>query len=217
MTGRGGGPLIRLRVAAGLGAAAPAAAGLVSIVAGLLTPGYNPARASVSVLGGRGQPYAVAVNGAFVLLGAALIALAWALHQWLEGRAPGGTILLAAGGAGIVVIAFVSRDPAAPTITAIHRALAAAALLAMAAAPLLTAVALRQERRWQDLVVLSSAAAVVSAIQLPVGAVLLGLGMFPAGAVERTFAGINLLWVTLVAIRLLRGPARARGRAAGSG
>jgi hypothetical membrane protein len=206
-----------MRLAAGLAAVAPAAAGLVSTVTGLLTPGYNPARASVSVLGGRGQPYALAMNSAFLLLGVALIALAWALYRSLDARAPVGTLLLAAAGAGIIGIAFVSRDPAAPVVTTIHRAFAAAALLALAAAPPLVAVGLWPDPRWRGVALFSAAAGVASAVQLLGAAVLLGLGMLPAGAVERTFAGVNLLWLTLIAIRLLRDTARAGDMALGPG
>lgn len=197
--------LVGVRTAAALAVAAPALAGLISVVVGLLTPGYNPARASISVLGGRGEPYALVMNGGFLVLGAAVIALAWALHRSLDGRAAGATRVLAAGGAGIIALALISRDPAAPVVTAVHRALAAAALLALAASPPLVAVALRHDPGRWGLVLFSSAVGLVSAVQLLAGAVLVALGRFPAGALERSFAGADLMWVMVVAILLLRG------------
>ena len=62
---------------------------------------------------------------------------------------------------------------------------------------------LRREPGWARHAALSLGTAVVSAALLVAGLAGVVLGGLPAGAWERTFVAVNLLWLTLVAARLL--------------
>lgn len=188
--------------AAVLALAAPLVVAAVSLAAGLLTPAYDPVRSSVSYLAGRGQPYATALNGAFVLLGISLAALAWALDRHLDGRARAGCLLLATAGIGLLAVALVARDPAHPQVTSTHRLLAAAAFTAWALAPLLVGLRLPRSR----FAAASLAIAALSLALLAAGGIALPRHLLPGGAWERALAAVELTWVCLVAVRLLGTP-----------
>ena len=105
------------RVAGTLGVAAPLAATVVVLIAGVLTPGYDPVRRTVSRLAEPGLPAANAVDLAIALVGCALLGLALALRP----GAIGARVLVSVAGAGLLVAAAVRLDPASATSTTIHR------------------------------------------------------------------------------------------------
>ncbi len=195
------------RAAAWAGVSCPPTAAAVLLLAGWLSPSYDPVRSSLSHLGQRGQPFALAVNLVFAALGLAYVGVAWALRRSLGPRARGGPWLLAVAGVALVGIALVSKDPARPLP---HRVVALVLFLALALAPLLVAGRLRLDARWARHAALSVATFAVSAALLVVGAVGVVHGGLPAGAWERSYAGVNLAWLTAVAVGLLRQPALLR-------
>jgi hypothetical membrane protein len=192
------------RLAAWAGVACPPAAAAVLLAAGWLSPSYDPIRTTLSHLGQRGQPFALAVNLTFAALGLAYAGVAWALGRSFGRRAWAGAGLLALAGAALVGVAIVSRDPARPVP---HRVVALVLFLALALAPLLVAGRLRREPRWARHAALSLATFVASAALLVVGIVGVVHGGLPAGAWERAFTGLNLAWLAVVAAGLLRAPA----------
>jgi hypothetical membrane protein len=176
----------------------------VLLAAGWLSPSYDPIRTTLSHLGQRGQPFALAVNRTFAALGLAYVAVAWALGRSLGRRGWAGAGLLALAGAALVAVAIVSRDPVRPVP---HRVVALVLFLALALAPLLVAGRLRGEPRWARHAALSLATFLASAALLVVGIVGVVHGGLPAGAWERAFTGLNLAWLAVVAAGLLRAPA----------
>jgi hypothetical membrane protein len=192
-----------VRLAAWAGVACPPAAAAVLLLAGWLSPGYDPVRTTLSHLGQRGQPFALAANLTFAALGLAYVGVAWALGRSLGRRAWAGAGLLAVAGIALVGVAIVSRDPARPVP---HRVVALVLFLALALAPLLVAGRLRLDPRWTRHAGLSLATFAGSAALLVVGVVGVVHGGLPAGAWERAFTGLNLVWLTAVAAGLLRAP-----------
>jgi len=189
------------RLAAWAGVACPPVAAAGLLLAGWLSPGYDPVRTTLSHLGQHGQPFALAVNLAFAALGLAYVGVAWALGRALGPGSRAGAALVALAGAALVGVAIVSRDPAHPIP---HRAVALVLFLALALAPLLVAVRLRGEPRWARHAALSMATFAASAVLLAAGLAGLLHGGLPAGAWERVFTGVNLAWLVAVAGGLLR-------------
>jgi hypothetical membrane protein len=186
------------RLAAWASVACPPAAAAVLLLAGWLSPGYDPVRTTVSHLGQRGQPFAVAVNLTFAVLGLAYVGVAWALGRRMGGRrVRAGAVLLAVAGVALVGVAIVSRDPARPIP---HRVVALVLFLALALAPLLVAGSLRGTPH----AVVALATFAASAGLLVLGVAGLVHGGLPAGAWERAFTGLNLAWLMAVAAALLR-------------
>jgi hypothetical membrane protein len=190
-----------VRLAAWAGVACPPAVAAVLGLAGWLSPRYDPVRTTISRLGQHGQPFALPVNLSLAVLGLAYLAVAWALARALGPRAGAGSAVLALAGLALVAVALVSRDPARPGP---HRAVALVLFLALALAPLLVAVRLRGHPRWRRQAALSLVTVAASFTLLLAGAAGMLHGGLPAGAWERTFTGVNLVWLTAVAAGLLR-------------
>jgi hypothetical protein len=100
-----------------LGIGAPLLATLVVLIGGLVTPGYDPVRRTISRLAEPGLPAAVAVGFAIFVVGLALLGLAVALGA----RAVGGRVLVGIAGASLLVAAAVPLDPASDRPSTIHR------------------------------------------------------------------------------------------------
>ncbi|MBI2830076.1 MAG: DUF998 domain-containing protein [Chloroflexi bacterium] len=66
------------------GVAAPLLLATVILVAGLLTPGYNPLSETVSRLAIDGRPYSVLVNAGFVAYGILINGFAYGLYQRIK-------------------------------------------------------------------------------------------------------------------------------------
>src|SRR5690348_11033708 len=102
------------RIAGALGLVAPPAAALAVLVAGRLTPGYDPLARTISRLAEPGRPAAVLVEAAIAVVGIALIALAFGLGPGSRaGRAS-----LAVAAAGLLIAAAIQLDPASASATA---------------------------------------------------------------------------------------------------
>jgi hypothetical protein len=177
-------------------------------VIGRETPGYDPFHRTVSRLAEPGAPYGLAVKLILAALGLSIIAVAWVLHRRLAARGPGSTLPLAVAGAALVGVALVSRDTAHPAVLAAHRLTAIVLFCALAVAPLLAAGRLRRDPAFSAYATPSVATSGVSIALIAIAVAGVVAGGLPSGAWERTFIGLNLVWMTLLSVRLMRaGPA----------
>lgn len=192
------------RLAAVAGAAVPSMAAVAVAIIGRQTPGYDPVHRTVSRLAEPGAPYGLAVKLILAALGLSIIAVAWALNRRLTTRGPARTFPLAVAGAALVGVALVSRDSAHPTVLAAHRLIAIVLFCTMAIAPLLAAGRLRRDPAFSRLATPSVATSGVSIALIAIAGAGVVAGGLPSGAWERTFVGLNLVWVTLLSVRLMR-------------
>lgn len=193
-----GAPAWALRAAGVAGLVVPPLAAALVVAAGLATPGYDAARWSISRLGERGAPDAVAVNVTLALVGVTVGLLSWALR----GAGEPGWQPLGLGAVGLVALAVVSRDPARPEVVAAHRFLSFLTFLALAAAPALAWRASAWGRGGQAVV--PATAALLSAGVLLLSAVFLVAGIPLLGLCERVLLAVQLGWLMLISVRLLR-------------
>ena len=178
----------------------PLVATAVVLIAGLLTPAYNPLRRTVSRLAEPGLPAAGMVELAICMVGFALIGLALSLGP----GGLGGRALLSLAGLALLAAAAVRLEPSSSPATAAHRLATAIAMLALTAALLVIAPTLRRRPGWRAYGRLSfwlGAAAV--------GLLLIGLALLPTafaawGAWERCFLAAPMAWMVLVSARLFR-------------
>lgn len=185
------------------GIAAPPAVAIGVLAVGLASPGYDPIRRTVSALYMPGHPYALAVAAMIAGLG---VAVAWSAVPLVRAhpacRAAAVAMLVA--GAGLVAVALVGRDADPGPRTHVHRALAAAALLVLAAAPPLAAWAVRHDPAARLLRRAGIAAALCSLALLAAG-LAMELAHRPAsGLWERSFVGVELAWLVATQASLLR-------------
>ena len=87
---------------------------------------------------------------------------------------------------------------------ALHRLIAIALFCALAAAPVVMAGRLRTDPTFRSYAMPALATTGLSIVLIALGVLGVVLGGLPSGAWERAFLGLNLAWVTLLAIRLLR-------------
>src|SRR5258708_33381455 len=120
------------RLAGGLGVLPRPAAAVAVLLAGRLTPGYDPRARTISRLAESGLQATFLVELAIAVVGFALIALAIALGP--GSRA--GRALLAVAGAGLLVAAAIRLDPTSGSATAEHRLATTVAIPRLARAPL---------------------------------------------------------------------------------
>lgn len=203
---RGAGPphVSGAAAAAVAGLAGPPLAAAVVLAVGWLSPGYDPLHRTVSRLAEVGAPHAMIVNLTLAGLGLSLLAAAWALGGRLGGRVRPGAVTLALAGAALVGVAALSRQPGDHTRLVAHRIAALTLFLALALAPPLSGAGLRSDPVWRRWAGFSLTAGALSLALLITAAALLSVGVLPAGAWERAYVGVNLLWVTLLSARLLR-------------
>jgi len=181
-----------------LGIGAPLLATLVVLIGGLVTPGYDPVRRTISRLAEPGLPAAVAVGFAIFVVGLALLGLAVALGP----RAVAGRVLLGIAGASLLVAAAVPLDPASDRPSTIHRVATAIAVLALVSMLLVLAPSLRRREGWRGYGLLSFGVGVTMSGLLLVALALLPTA-FAVGAWERCFLALPMAWMVLVSARLL--------------
>ena len=117
------------RIARAIANIAPPIAALTILVAGWLSPGYDPWVKTVSRLAVPGFPAALATDVAIAFVGVSCLAAA------MQVQMPARIALLTAG-SGFLVAAAVHLDTASPVATWSHRAGSAVAVLGLTAAPL---------------------------------------------------------------------------------
>jgi hypothetical protein len=187
------------RLAGALGMVAPPVAAVAVLIAGWMTPGYDPLARTVSRLAEPGVPAAFLAEPAIVLVGVALVALAIGMGP----GSGGGRALLAVAGAGLLVAAAIRLDPTSASATAEHRLATTIAMLGLVGAPLAFASSFRRRAGWVAYAPVSFA---FGAVEL--GLLLVGLALLPTtfaewGAWERSFLALPMIWTVLVSARLL--------------
>jgi hypothetical protein len=173
------------RVCITIGSFAPPLAALMVLVAGWVTPGYDPIARTVSRLAVPGAPAALATDLAIALAGLACVAVA---VQVRAARAA-----LVAAGAGFLVAAAIHLDPASAPATWSHRAASGIAVLGLTAAPLAL-----WRRYGRVLLVLGLAEVAMLALALA----LLATPFNAWGALERVLLFLSLMALVIIARRI---------------
>jgi hypothetical protein len=187
-------------VAGAFGIVAPLIAAAVVLVAGWMTPGYDPLARTISRLAEPGLPSAFAIDLAICLVGIACLALALTLGP----GSTGGRTLLAGAGLTLLVAAAIHLDPASGRATTEHRLATFVAMLALIGAPLAFASSLKRSAGWERYGRISF---VFGAAE--VGTLLVGLALLPTtfagwGAWERCFLALPIAWMVILSWRLVR-------------
>jgi|tagenome__1003787_1003787.scaffolds.fasta_scaffold20619637_2 hypothetical membrane protein len=193
------------RALATAGAVGPLVFLAVTVLAGLLKPGYDAREQSVSDLAVGAYGWLQTAN--FFVLGLAMIAASLAL----AGRASRGAVaLLAAAGAGMVAVALFPTDLAGAPPTAhgaAHDTISLGIFLALIAASAVHGRALRRAARERGLARYSTLTAAAVFALFAVFAVFAGDVGDPlhavSGLIERVFIAAAFGWVTVVSMRLL--------------
>ena len=196
------------RVLAVCGIIGPVLFTIVLVTLGLLRPGYSHITQSMSELGEVGAPNAIIMNIAgFILLGHLMVAFAFGLHRGIsEGRGSKiGPALVAVAGTALVMTGIFPCDPGCADVSMVgitHSVFAMVAAFAMILAPLAIFPRLKGDNRWQSHLAYSLVTVVVA---LTLSAVY-GLNVFEQwkGALQRISMSVPLLWIEIMAIRLLR-------------
>ncbi len=190
------------------GIIAPILYTIVVITLGLLRPGYNHVTQFMSELGETGGSNAIIMNTAgFALLGILMIAFAFGLHRGIsEGKGSKiGPALIAISGVAVVGAGIFPCDPGCVNESftgMMHSVSATIPGVGMALAPFFIAERFKNDRRWESYRLYTMATGVVTAF--------LGLGLLFVtiegwmGALQRISMGVPLLWIEIMAIRLLR-------------
>ncbi|TMF36805.1 MAG: DUF998 domain-containing protein [Chloroflexi bacterium] len=179
---------------------APVALGIV-VVAGVVTPGYDPMTRTISRLAVPGMPAAGAVDWAIALIALACFGLAVAV----EPREIIGRAALALAGVAFVCAAAIHLDPGSASATAAHRVASGVAVLGLTAAPL----ALGRTYGRMSLILGTAELGV-----LGVGLVLLTTSFAAWGAWERCLLALALAWIVLVALTIVSNEDTSRATSA---
>ena len=201
-------PEINQRMLAVCGIVGPILYTIVMIAIGLLRPGYNHLTQFMSELGEVGGTNAIIMNTAgFILLGFFIIAFAFGLHRGIsEGEGSKiGPALIAMSGAGWIAVGLFQVEPNSVDISftgMLHVSGAMIVGLGFSIAPFAIARRSRKDRRWASYRPYSLATGLLTAI---FGLVFIFGGIEGwMGALQRIVIGIPLLWIEVMAIRLLR-------------
>jgi len=197
-----------LRLLAVCGILGPILYTIVLIIVGLLRPSYNHVTQYMSELGEVGGPHAIIMNIAgFFMLGLLMIAFASGLHRGISERRGSklGPALIAVAGAGAALIAIFPVNPSSvnPPLTGMMHGVSAMTLgVGMTLAPFAIANRLKHDQRWKGYRSYSLATGVVTAV-----AGFIFFSIHPEGwmgLLQRVALGVPLLWMEVMAIRLLR-------------
>jgi hypothetical membrane protein len=199
------------RALATAGAAGPVVFLVVSVVVGLLKPGYDAARQSISELAVGGYGWLQTAN--FFALGAAMIAAAAAMRLAPGPRSRSAVALLAAAGVGMVAVGCfpADLDGASPTPAgAAHDTISLVVFMALIAASALYGRVLRRAASERRLARYSSLTAFAVFAGFAVFAVFAGDPGDPlhavSGLLERAFIAAALAWVAIVSAGLRAAP-----------
>jgi len=203
-------PAVARRALATVGAAGPVVFLAVTVLAGLLKPGYDIREQAISDLAVGSHGWLQTAN--FFALGAAMIASALALAPGCrrDGRSPSAVALLAAAGAGMFTVGLFPTDLAGAPVTGpgeVHNTVSVAVFFALIAAAALHGRALRRAGAEPGL------ARYLRLTAIGVFAVLVVFALFAgdvgdplhpvSGIIERVFIAGALGWITVLSGRLL--------------
>jgi hypothetical membrane protein len=197
--------------------AGPVAFTVAWLAGGYAQHEYSVRREDVSALAALDAQNAWIMITGFVLLGVGTVALGAGLASALTGRsAVIGAVLLMIAGVSIV-IAGLARNDCSSELTAcanrvdagqvswhhsIHDTISLVIFLALVAAPLVLARAVRGDDRWRDLRVYSVITGIVTLVLL-VLFISSAAGSWN-GALERVFISVPFLWIAVMGFRLAR-------------
>ena len=176
------------RICGAVGMTLPPGAALVVVVAGRLTPGYDPVSRTISRLAVPGMPADAMVDVAIILVAITCLVLAINLNVGsMAGRAG-----LVVAGMALAATALIHLDPSSETATALHRVASGLAVAGLTAAPFLLA---RTYGR------MSVGVGVAEIAMLGLAFVLLSTSFSAWGAWERITLAIPLGWMVLLSAR----------------
>ena len=207
VSGRRSGNALRLLAICGI--IAPILYATVVFILGVLRPSYCHRTQLLSELGETGAPNAIIMNTAgFLLLGILLIAFAFGLHRGInEGKGSKiGPALIAWEGGGYVAVAFFPCDLGCVPVSfsgVMHAWISMIMMgIGIILAPFFIAQRFKNDPRWNNYRLFTLATGVL----LVVFGVMFGFIMIKGwtGAIQRIEAGMSLLWVEIMAIKLLR-------------
>ena len=171
-------------------------AAAIVVVAGEMTPGYDPAARTISRLAVPGSPAAGAVDLAIVLVALACFALATATAP--AGRL--GAAAISVAGLGFMGAALIHLDPSEAGSTLAHRAASAVAVLGLTVASLRLGLAYGR---------ISLVLGAVELGTLAVGLALLATPFGAWGAWERWLLAVTLAWMVWLALAIVSRHAKA--------
>ena len=190
---------------------------LAWLIGGVVQDGYSPRQEDISALAALDAQHAWLMMAGFLLLGAGTVALAAGLAEVVKGRrAAIGSILVALAGLGIIVAGLARNDCSSELEacasrgragdvswhSATHDLVSLLIFLALTAAPLVLARAIRSQDSWRDLRRYSLVTGVLCLVLL----VLYGSGVAAPwnGLVQRVFVSVPFLWIAILGGRLVR-------------
>ena len=173
---------------------------------GFIQTDYNSIAQSMSELGATNAPYALIMNSmGFALLGIVMMAFAVGLHRGIKGQPKIGPILIGLSGFSLILTGIFHTDPGWVDVTLsglVHSIFATIAAFSLTFAPLFLLQRLKNDGRWQGYVTYSVVSPIVA---LLISAMYGFMVLEPwAGLLQRISMGVMLLWVEVMAIRLLR-------------
>ncbi|MBI2873358.1 MAG: DUF998 domain-containing protein [Chloroflexi bacterium] len=199
-----------LRFLALCGVAGPIIFAVLVTVGGFIYEGYSHATQAISELGGVEARYPIIQNANFFVVGILIIALALGLHRGIGGGHGSklGPLLLGLFGV-ITTVAqpFLPCDAGCEfkTLTgAMHNLTGLASFLAAVAGIFAISRRLKREPQWhpyQGYSVITSAVALVALIAWIGIAKVAEIGSLN-GVLQRTFVGLVLLWIEIMALRM---------------
>jgi hypothetical membrane protein len=194
------------------GIIAPVSYTIVVIVLGFFWSGYNHVTQAISELGGVGAPNAIIMNAAgFALTGILIAAFALGLHRGINEGSGSKTApaLVAVYGLGMVAVGFFPWDRAnlASFTSIMHSLVGWTHWIAMTFALLVIARRFKNDRQWKSYRVYSLSTGLVTAVLILIYA-FIGIEGY-MGALQRIIVGAQLLWIEIMAIKLLRLSARS--------
>ena len=162
------------RVSRLVGIAAPPTAAVLVLIAGAITPGYDPVARSVSWLAVPHKPGAAMVEVAIALMVFASLALAFSIAGSRAGR-----VALVIAACALAATAVIRLDPASIQTSSIHRLASGVAMVSFTVA----------------LLALARPLGYVSLALIAVGVALVATSFSAWGLWERVLLGLPLLWI----------------------
>jgi len=195
------------RLLAVSGIIGPPIYGIVIFALGSLWPDYSHLRQSMSELGAVGSPYALMMNTAGLpLLGILMVAFAFGLYRDLRNgmSARIGCFFIALAGGAIVLTGAFPCDSGCINVTCIgmmHRVLATITGSALLLAPFTLIPAINSDYRWHKYAFFT----LIIGVIVMVSSTLYGFHVFEQwkGVIQRLSMGVALLWIEVMAIKLL--------------
>lgn len=184
------------------GMAAPVIFAITVLVAGYLTPGYDPVTQLMSELGVSGEPYSLLMNVVgFGLVGILLVGFSYATYRVFRPlrRVFFGSVMVAGAGLSFIAMGFYHCDQGCIAVTTagnVHLLLGLVATVLALLAALTFSYVMHRERGWGGFWQYSLATAVLIVVVLPVFLSLPGI----AGLLQRIMVGIIFLWTEVFAI-----------------